>query len=208
MRTEDSIPTRGTLLDRLKQTSPTDQEAWAEFDALYRRFVRAVVMGLRRLSAADVEDVVQDVMVAVSKAMPQYVYEPERAKFKVWLFTVSRNRFLDHLRRDSRQLNTLREDEAGKAAGDFADPREDPAQQFQRVFDEEWHKHLLARALESLKPKMRPRTYQIAYQLFIRWKSVSETATLLGVNRTVISLVKHRVQFQLRAALRRLDDSL
>jgi len=88
--------TRASLLIRVRD--PEDQAAWHEFVEIYR----PVILRLARkkgMQDADGEDVAQQVLVAVAKAVEQRGHDPQRAKFRTWLGRVAHNAILNALTR-------------------------------------------------------------------------------------------------------------
>jgi RNA polymerase sigma-70 factor (ECF subfamily) len=77
--------THATLLARLADSH--DPAAWAEFHQRYAGLVRSFCR-IRGLQASDCDDVLQDVMLALSKAMPGFRYDPAKGKFRSYLKTV------------------------------------------------------------------------------------------------------------------------
>lgn len=69
------------------------------FDRLYTRYERRLFGYMRRIvDDRDLaEDLFQDVLLTVLRDRG---YDPTRGRFSAWLFTVARNRCLEHLRRD------------------------------------------------------------------------------------------------------------
>src|SRR5437868_385851 len=65
----DSIPTRQSLLARLKDVG--DQESWREFFDTYWRLIHATALKAG-LTQAEAEEVVQEVMIAAAKKMPEF----------------------------------------------------------------------------------------------------------------------------------------
>ena len=87
---------RASLLIRVRD--PADQAAWHEFVEIYR----PVILRLARqkgLQEADAEDVAQDVLVAVAKAVELREHDRKRAKFRTWLNRVAHNAILNALTR-------------------------------------------------------------------------------------------------------------
>jgi hypothetical protein len=73
------VRTRATLLGRMKNLD--DQASWQEFFEIYWR----LIYGFARkagLNDAEAQDVVQETMVAVSKQMPRFTYDPAVGTFK------------------------------------------------------------------------------------------------------------------------------
>ena len=88
--------TRPSLLIRVRD--PADQAAWQEFVEIYR----PVILRLARqkgMQAADAEDVAQEVLAAVAKAVEQREHDPKRARFRTWLNRVANNAILNALTR-------------------------------------------------------------------------------------------------------------
>ena len=88
--------TRPSLLIRVRD--PADKAAWQEFVEIYR----PVILRLARqkgMQAADAEDVAQEVLAAVAKAVEQRAHDSTRARFRTWLNRVANNAILNALTR-------------------------------------------------------------------------------------------------------------
>jgi RNA polymerase sigma-70 factor (ECF subfamily) len=84
------------LLIRVRD--PADQAAWHEFVEIYR----PIILRLARqkgMQEADAEDVAQEVLVAVAKAVELREHDRKRAKFRTWLNRVAQNAILNALAR-------------------------------------------------------------------------------------------------------------
>src|SRR5271157_277367 len=88
--------TRPSLLIRVR--NPADRAAWQEFVEIYRPVVLRLAQ-YKGMQAADAEDIAQDVLVAVAKAVEQREHDPKRARFRTWLQRVANNAILDALTR-------------------------------------------------------------------------------------------------------------
>src|SRR5690606_31872725 len=91
--------TRASLILRLP--SADDAAAWREFVAIYEPFVYRFA---RRhgFQDADARELVQNVFLAVVKAVDRWQVDPNRGRFRAWLFKIARNQFLDVLRKRRR----------------------------------------------------------------------------------------------------------
>src|SRR3954466_2899912 len=87
--------TPATLLDRLRR--PGDSAAWAQFVHLYTPLLYRWA-GRLGLGPAEAADLVQDVFVALLKALPTFRYDGRRS-FRAWLCTLVRNRYRDARRK-------------------------------------------------------------------------------------------------------------
>ena len=96
MKTADSIPTRQSLLARLKDLG--DQKSWGEFFDAYWRLIHATALKAG-LTETEAQEVVQEVMIAAAKKMPGFTYEPGKDSLKGWLLSVTRWKVADQFRK-------------------------------------------------------------------------------------------------------------
>jgi RNA polymerase sigma factor (sigma-70 family) len=85
--------------DLLRAHIDGDREAFAQ---LYDRHDRACFQFVRRLlgsSGADAEDLHQETWLAVSRHAPRF--DPLKASFGAWLYTIARRKVWDHLRKQA-----------------------------------------------------------------------------------------------------------
>ena len=77
--------TRNSLIARLVDIG--DHEAWREFAELYDPFIyrQARRLGLQH---ADARELVQEVLISVSKAIRKFEIDPARGRFRTWLYAV------------------------------------------------------------------------------------------------------------------------
>jgi RNA polymerase sigma-70 factor (ECF subfamily) len=83
----DSVVTR---LEHIRGPSKSEPSASFGFDAVYRQYGRTVARWIARLGGPEivVEDVVQEVFLAVSRQLPAFRRD---AKVTTWLFAITRN---------------------------------------------------------------------------------------------------------------------
>ena len=94
-------PPRRSLLQRLRDGAAA--MAWEEFFARYWRLIHAWAKK-RGCSEHTAEEIVQDVMLEIFRSRTVFRYDPERGRFRDWLFAVVRNVVARHRRRPSEQL--------------------------------------------------------------------------------------------------------
>jgi RNA polymerase sigma-70 factor (ECF subfamily) len=210
MLREELIPTRASLLQRLKDLG--DQASWNEFYELYHDLLFSVA---RRAGLSEVEagEVVQDTLISVAKKIPGFTYHPAKDSFKGWLLTVARWRIRDQLARRESQAGQpvksrqTQEDLDTRTATINRVP--DPAvPDLATIWEEEWEAQVLQTALARIKRKVHPQHYQIYHLLVIMGQPVREVARALGVNAAQIYLAKHRVGHLLKKEIRKLRQAL
>ncbi len=105
MNDPDSIPTRQSLLARLKDCG--DQESLREFFDAYWRLIHATAHKAG-LTDTEAQEVVQEVMIAAAKKMPGFTYEPGKDSLKGWLLSVTAQGTVSTLMTEGRALFVCR----------------------------------------------------------------------------------------------------
>src|ERR1700683_4327073 len=134
-----------SLLERLR--IQPDSTSWGRFVDLYTPLLRE---WLRRyaLPPAEVDDLVQEVLVVLVRELPQFRHDLRRGAFRRWLRGVMVNR-LRITWRDHRTRPL-----AGMASSEeILGQLEDPESSLSRVWDEEHDRHVAHRLLELIAPE-------------------------------------------------------
>jgi RNA polymerase sigma factor (sigma-70 family) len=160
------------------------------------------------LGEPEAQDVVQETVIAVAKAMPDFRYDAGRGSFKQWLLRIASRRIMDHLRRAYRQppraeveLEAL--DEADMPAAFICDPA---AEHVQAAWEKEWERRILAEAVTSVRHTANPKHFQVFDYCVLREWPASKAAALLGLNAAQVYLAKHRVSQAVKRAARAIRD--
>jgi RNA polymerase sigma-70 factor (ECF subfamily) len=200
------IPTRKSLLVRVKNLD--DQESWNDFFNTYWKLIFSVAAkaGLREQEA---QDVVQETLLAVTKAIQDYRYEPERCSFKSWLRLLIRRRIADHFRKRSRNVATSESNSEPGASTQEVERIADPAGPEQdALWEDEWQKHLVEVALEKFKRQTSAEQYQAFYLHVIKGLSPREVAKVLDISTGQVYLIKHRLAKPFRKTVEELKSKL
>lgn len=94
----DSSATRLSLISRVRRE---DSRAWQELVELYRPLV-AFWCKRRGVRQSDINDTVQDVFFAVCRSLDTYSASRTNGCFRAWLWTITRNKIIDSLRKASK----------------------------------------------------------------------------------------------------------
>jgi len=73
-----------TLLQRLASGRDADPGSWADFCGRYGDLIRGYARR-RGLQPADCDDVVQDVLMALTRTLPGFEYDPRKGRFRAYL---------------------------------------------------------------------------------------------------------------------------
>src|SRR6185369_1552791 len=153
----DSLPTRRTLLSRLRNLG--DDASWRVFFDTYWRLIYNVARKAG-LPDSDAQDVVQDTVIAVARKMPEFRYDPSKGSFKQWLLLITRRRIHDHLRRLYRSAPVATPAQA-QALQMTQSSSPAPDAQIDAAWESEWQETLLQAALARVRQRCSPKHYQV-----------------------------------------------
>jgi len=201
-------PTRPSLLDRLRGLAGTTgwQAGWREFHETYQP---ALLNYARRrgLSPWDADDVVQEVISAVARAIPSFRYRPGECRFKTWLFRITRNKVADHQRRTCRLSNRTAPGDP-QTLVDIEDASMlRPDQEWEAAFEE----GIRQAALEHVGRRVQPMTLRLYLYHVVDGHDVRSTVEHFresGVTAAAVHLAKHRVQARIDRVVTRLRAGL
>lgn len=184
------LETRESLIARLP--NHCDVGAWDEFVELYQPLIYGI--GRRHgLQRADANDLVQNVLIAVSESIDRFSVDAQRGRFRTWLFRVARNQALLHMRKlknhavvggDQTQHNVLE-----------SQPAADPAS---REFLAAFRRRAFRWAARRVRGSVKADTWEAFSRTAIDGQSPQKVADELGVDIGTIYLSRSRVMAKLR----------
>jgi RNA polymerase sigma-70 factor (ECF subfamily) len=182
-----------SLLVRLRQ--PEAAEAWDRFAQLYAPLI--YYWGRRKgLQPSDAQDLVQEVFATLVQKLPQFEHDGQRS-FRGWLRTITLNKWRDRQRR------------AAPAALDPADSTlaHLPSAASEEDFEEqEYRRHVLARALRIMQADFAPQTWQACLAAVTTDRPAAEIAAEHGLTVGAVYAARFRVLARLREELAGLMD--
>jgi RNA polymerase sigma factor (sigma-70 family) len=206
----DSIPTRHSLLHRLKDWG--DDTGWREFFDTYWELIYHVA---RKAGLTDTEaqEVVQETVIGVAKKIGGFEVEAGRGSFKAWLLQQARWRIGDQFRKRKaggrewagglEVSGSAHDDATGTATVNrIADPA---APELDGLWDAEWRVHVQQLALHRVKALVSIPQFQMFDLHALQGLSVGETAVALGVSRASVYMAKSRVARLFKAELDRIE---
>lgn len=161
-----NMDTRSSLLVRVRDRG--DAVSWHEFVAIYEPLIFSYARG-RVSDESAARDIVQDVFVALLKALPDFKFDRSRGRFRTWLWRVTHNAVVDRQRHNLRRL---------KAEAVWADDR-DPAAELA-----EWskavHERVMKYALEKVAKTTRPDAWACFERHVLGRRPAAEVAAEIG----------------------------
>src|SRR5437667_4626039 len=211
----DSIPTRQSLLSRLKDWG--DQASWQDFFDTYWQLIYNVAIKAG-LTDSEAQEVVQETVIAVAKNISEFKTDPAHGSFSAWLMRLTRWRIADQFRRRSKAGvqasacpsgdGTLKRELQPEDTGltDTVARIPDPAGvALETVWSEEWEKHLMGAALDQVKRQVSPKQYQMFALHALQNLSVQDTAQTLQVSVASVYMAKYRLARLLKKAIKELQ---
>ncbi len=208
LRANEMIPTRTTLLNRLKDWG--DQAGWQLFFDTYWKLIYGVARKAG-LSEVEAQDVVQETLLAVAKHMPTFKYDPALGSFKAWLLTMARWRIIDQLRKRSpHSRHRVRSfesstDDAVDTAHEVPDPVDDS---IERHWEVDWQLNLLEAATSNVRRRLDPQKYQIFDCYVNKGWPAAKVASTFGLSLTHVYVAKHRITQMVKDEVARLETEV
>ena len=182
-----SFDTRETLLQRLRQ--PDDKVAWDEFHALYHPLLHNFFLA-RGLSPEDAGDVSQNVLGRISKAAPDFRYDPSKGKFRSWFFRIARNELNRFFAKQARRKEFESVQETPGDAGHDAE--------LESIWNCEYRQQVFDWACQQVKPHFSANAWQAFWRTTVDEIPPGEVADELEVKIGTVYISKSRVIARLR----------
>ncbi|MCI0641916.1 MAG: sigma-70 family RNA polymerase sigma factor [Gemmataceae bacterium] len=197
---DQSSPTQtsATLLGRLRR-APTDLAAWNEFVERYGPQIQHWCRQWR-LQEADAQDLTQTVLLKLAETMGSFAYDPERS-FRGWLRTVTHNAWIKLAERARRAIGGSGDTCIDELLQTVA-ARDDLVVRLEEEFDRE----LLDEAVQRIRARVEPRTWDAFRLMALEGRSGAEAASQLAMKVATVFVAKSKVQKMLQAELLKLED--
>lgn len=196
------METRLSLLSRIRNLD--DKESWEQFFDTYWKLIFNVARK-SGLTPEEAEEVVQEVVLTVSRKIADFRYDPARGSFKGWLLTTTRWKILDQF--GDRPPAGVQSPPGRNTP--LVERLPDPGgPELETIWDEEWRKNLVDAGLERIRQRVRPLQYQIFDCYVIKEWPVADIMQTLGVSRAQVYLAKHRVGRALQHEINLLERQL
>lgn len=182
--------TRASLILRLRNAD--DMAAWEEFAGLYGPVVFRVARR-RSLQAADAENLVQEVLLAVAQSISRWIDRDDRGSFHAWLLRIAHNEAVDMLlQRATRALG--QDGERGQQLLNEVSVRND----ISSLIDHEYERELFRRAADRVQEIVSPPTWQAFWLTEVDGQSVQQAAEALGTSTGHIYVSRSRVMARIK----------
>jgi RNA polymerase sigma factor (sigma-70 family) len=185
-----SPETRASLLVRLKDQA--DDEAWCEFTEIYRPVIYRLACR-RGLQHADAEDLVQQVLAAVARAIDRWETDPQQARFRTWLLRVATNAVINALARGKPDRGS---GESGmQDVLDSLPAADEPDSQFIRA---EHRREIFRCAARQVRFEFQSATWDAFWLTAVEGRGADDVACELKIARGSVYAARSRVMRRLK----------
>lgn len=186
--------THASLIARLGDRG--DAAAWSAFVERYGALIRAFARR-RGLQPADCDDVLQEVLLSMSKAAGRFVYDPERGRFRGYLKVI----VVHAVSRKAFQRPTavgLQDVDAATGAGGAMEPggADDEA-----AWESEWRRYHLSLAMKTIEAEFNEAD-RVAFQRYaVDGVDATVAAAEAGISVESVYQAKSRIVRRLTALI-------
>jgi RNA polymerase sigma-70 factor (ECF subfamily) len=150
------------------------------------------------LQPADADEVLQEMLLAVRRAVAGFSRQEGSGSFPAWLWTIARGRILDLLRRRGRRPDAVGGSDFLQRLEQEPDPADDSSG---RLPPAEVLSPVLRRALDLVSGDFEDRTWRAFWLVVVEEKPAAEAAEQLGTTAGAVRIAKSRVLKRLRQVI-------
>jgi RNA polymerase sigma factor (sigma-70 family) len=186
----------------LRLCDSEDHEAWVEFVTLYEPVIYRILRQ-HGLQDADARDVMQELLLAVSRSVERWNPTKECGTFRGWLRRVARNLVINWLEQRGRRVVAA----GGSNLQAMLDRLPVAGKSDTVEFDRELRRGLFHRAAEQIRGEVHQETWQAFWETAIAETSPADAAKKLGMTVGAVRVAKCRVLARLRVAVTELEKA-
>ncbi|MFQ5732914.1 MAG: RNA polymerase sigma factor, partial [Planctomycetaceae bacterium] len=190
----DMSKTSHSLLDQIQlQPSP---DSWERLVKVYTPLLSSWLRRYDVFSPADVDDLVQDVLLAVSKDLSGFEHNGQPGAFRAWMRTILANRVRKFWRSRQRWPMAVGGSDFLNQIADL----EDNASQASGLWNRDHDQHVLRHLISIVKPRFAEQTWLAFQRQVFDGLKAPQVAEELGLSLDSVYAAKSRVLLALRTS--------
>ena len=190
--------TRASLILRIQDAE--DMAAWDEFATIYGPVVFNFAMS-RGFQAADAENLVQEVFLAVANSISNWLERDDRGSFRAWLLLIARNAAVDMITQKATRSLGRDGSEAQVHLVNFPAPSE-----LSSALDLAYERMVFQWASERVRASVAEHTWQAFWLTSIEELSVEAAAARLKTRPGNIYFARSRVLARIKELVQQYQD--
>ena len=179
LRPMSELTTHQTLLKRL--SSSHDADAWSEFSRRYGPLIRGMARR-QGLQDADCDEVVQDVLSSLVRAMESFEYDPAKGKFRGYLKTIT-----------VRSIMARRKHQGTVQSCDNIEDSATMDSELDQAWENEWRQYHLRLAMETVNQEFNAVDRAVFAAYAIRGEPAKGTSEAFGISIEQVYQAKSRI---------------
>lgn len=191
--------TRNSLIARLPNAD--DAQAWGQFTEIYQPLVFRLALS-KGFQDSDAREIVQEVMIAVSQAVNRFEPDPQRGRFRDWLFRIARNLMIKFLTR--RKYQPL--GNGGSNISELLSQQVEVAPAESAFFDLEYRREVFRWAAQEVSKQMKPANWRAFWLTSVENLSAAQAAEELGMSVGAVYVARSRALSRLRKKVKRWEQ--
>ena len=189
-----------SLLSRL--TGSPEPESWNRLVELYSPLLKA---WLRKydVQPSDADDLVQEVLLAVSKDLSKFEHGGQPGAFRGWLKAILVNRLRKFWRARDRRPQARGDSDIDARLAQL----DDPASEMSQIWNRQHDQYVLRQLLALAEPHFEPNTWKAFCRVALDGAKPDVVAQELDISLNAVCLAKSRVLRRLRQESKGLIES-
>ena len=189
-----------SLLNRLQQTDAP--ESWRKLVSVYTPLMRAW-MRKYAVPVADTDDLIQEVLLTVTRELPAFEHAGNPGAFRSWLRTILVNRLRYYWRSRDHRPQTAADSKMERQLQQL----EDPASQMSALWNRQHDRHVMRQLMSLVEPNFEAKTWEAFRGVAIQGARPEDVAEKLNISVNSVFIAKSRVLSRLRQEAEGLVES-
>lgn len=180
-----------SLLDRAR--GDVTDEAWQQMTEVYSALLRSWLTRFD-VASTDADDLVQEVLLTLSRELRHFEHSGRTGAFRNWLRRILVNRLRDFWRSRKYRPAAI----GGSTWAEQLERLADESSDVSREWNLEHDRYVMARLLESLRPRFEPKTWEAFHRQMFGGQRADSVAAELGMPLNSVYVARSRVLTALR----------